>query len=151
MAVMAEFLLRGYNVAVPEVDIGDDIFVVRDGHGEYSRVQVKTALVTATRSGYSARYALRLDQLLTLSAPEIWYVFANRLDKVWVSFLVISRPTLDTLYNQYQLGSLNRQGMLSLYLTYTDTQVRCSGRDFSEYLNNWDAWPYVQHDSDVAR
>lgn len=28
MAAMAEFLLRGYNVAVPEVDVGDDIFVV---------------------------------------------------------------------------------------------------------------------------
>lgn len=28
MAVMAEFLVRGYNVAIPEVDVGDDIFVV---------------------------------------------------------------------------------------------------------------------------
>lgn len=27
MAVMAEFLLRGWNVALPEVDIGEDIFV----------------------------------------------------------------------------------------------------------------------------
>jgi hypothetical protein len=27
LAVMAEFLLRGYNVAIPEVDEGDDIFV----------------------------------------------------------------------------------------------------------------------------
>ena len=40
MAVMAEFLVRGYNVAVPEVDVGDDIFVVKDNDGEYSRVQV---------------------------------------------------------------------------------------------------------------
>ncbi len=27
---MAELLLRGWNVAIPEVDVGDDIFVVRD-------------------------------------------------------------------------------------------------------------------------
>lgn len=27
MAVMSEFLVRGYNVAIPEVDVGDDIFV----------------------------------------------------------------------------------------------------------------------------
>jgi len=27
MAVMAEFLMRGYNVAIPEVDVGDDILV----------------------------------------------------------------------------------------------------------------------------
>ena len=30
LAVMGEFLLRGYNVAMPEVDVGDDIFVVHD-------------------------------------------------------------------------------------------------------------------------
>ena len=29
-AVMSEFLVRGYNVAVPEVDRGDDLFVVQD-------------------------------------------------------------------------------------------------------------------------
>jgi hypothetical protein len=43
LAVMAELVSRGYNVAVPEVDIGDDIFVVRDRDGQLSRVQVKTA------------------------------------------------------------------------------------------------------------
>ena len=30
LAVMAELLLRGWNTAIPEVDVGDDIFVVRD-------------------------------------------------------------------------------------------------------------------------
>lgn len=79
---MAEFLRRGYNVAVPEVDVGDDIFVVRDSDDEYSRVQVKTALIMATKQGYSARYTVRLDQLVALSAPELWYVFANRVEKI---------------------------------------------------------------------
>jgi hypothetical protein len=32
--VMSEFLLRGWNVAIPEVDVGDDIFVVKDFNGE---------------------------------------------------------------------------------------------------------------------
>jgi hypothetical protein len=41
---MSEFLMRGWNVAVPEVDIGDDIFVVRDENGEFVRVQVKPQL-----------------------------------------------------------------------------------------------------------
>lgn len=34
LAVMAELLLRGYNVAIPEVDVGDDVFVVRDRDGD---------------------------------------------------------------------------------------------------------------------
>ncbi len=48
MAVMAEYLARGYNVAIPEVDIGDDIFVVRDEIGEFSRIQVKSATARAS-------------------------------------------------------------------------------------------------------
>ena len=30
---MSEFLYRGYNVAVPAVDIGDDVYVVEDRLG----------------------------------------------------------------------------------------------------------------------
>jgi hypothetical protein len=44
LAVMAEFLLRGYNVAMPEVDVGDDIFVVNDGVERLWRIQEKTAI-----------------------------------------------------------------------------------------------------------
>jgi hypothetical protein len=40
---MAEFLIREINVAIPEVDVGDDILVVRDDNDVISRVQVKTA------------------------------------------------------------------------------------------------------------
>lgn len=30
LAAMASFLVRGWNVATPEVDVGDDLFVVED-------------------------------------------------------------------------------------------------------------------------
>jgi hypothetical protein len=51
MAVMAEFLWRGLNVAFPEVDVGDDVFVVKDETGELWRVQVKTASAGALSDG----------------------------------------------------------------------------------------------------
>ena len=55
-AVMSEFLIRGYNVAVPEVDIGDDLFVVHDIAGSFWRVQVKTANGKHLKlGGYSAQ------------------------------------------------------------------------------------------------
>ena len=41
--IMSEFLMLGWNVAIPEVDIGDDIFVVQDDNGTLRRVQVKTS------------------------------------------------------------------------------------------------------------
>ena len=145
MAVMAEFLIRGYNVAVPEVDVGDDIFVVHNSTGEYSRIQIKTALARPTKKGYSARYSLKLSQLETLSLPELWYVFANRISSFWESFIVIPRQELYNQYGQNNVGSLNRYGMLSLYFSYSDGEVTCSGQDFSMYLNNWSAWPIIEH------
>ena len=63
LAVMAEFLLRGYNVAMPEVDVGDDIFVVHDRRGTLWRIQVKTALGKPRSYGYSGQFAVGLKQL----------------------------------------------------------------------------------------
>jgi hypothetical protein len=33
LLVMSEFLARGWNVATPEVDVGDDLFVIEDKEG----------------------------------------------------------------------------------------------------------------------
>lgn len=41
-ACMSYFLRRGYNVAVPVVDLGDDTIVIHDDRHELRRVQVKS-------------------------------------------------------------------------------------------------------------
>ena len=60
---MSEFLARGWNVAVPEVDVGDDIFVAKDADGEFARVQVKAASGTKRKLGFSARFIVPFGQL----------------------------------------------------------------------------------------
>ncbi|MEM7535443.1 MAG: hypothetical protein AAF639_24920 [Chloroflexota bacterium] len=145
MVVMAEFLVRGYNVAVPEVDVGDDIFVVRDSDGLHTRIQVKTTNATDTQQGYSARYTLKMSQLRIPSAPETWYVFVNRLHEEWKSFLVAPRQELLDLHDLYDIGSVNKNGVLSLYVSYTGDEVICSGQDLRQYLNNWNSWAQIEH------
>jgi hypothetical protein len=145
MAVMAEFLMRGYNVAIPEVDIGDDILVVTDSSGEYAKVQVKTALAVKTREGYSTRYTLKFTQLRTPSSPETWYVFANRLDGQWISFVPIARQQLYDFHRLHNVGSLSQNSTLGLYFSYTNDSITCSGQNLSNYLNNWRDWPELAH------
>lgn len=145
MAVMAELLFRGYNVAIPEVDVGDDIFVVKDSNGEYARIQVKTALATKTSNGYGARYALKFAQLKVRTIPETWYVFANRIDTGWQSFVVITRQALYDLREVHSIGSLNQSGVLSLYFSYTDDSIHCGDQNLTPYLNNWQEWPIITH------
>lgn len=147
MAVMAEFLIRGYNVAVPEVDIGDDILVVQDQSGEYWRVQVKTAIAVGNAHSYHTKYAIRSSQIEITSSPETWFVFANRLEKRWYSFLVIPRAELAKLYLAGNLGSVSQKGSLLLRFSYREQSFTCSGKGFSRFLDNWEDWSILQHDS----
>lgn len=90
MAVMSEFLDRGYNVAIPEVDVGDDIFVVQDSSGVFRRIQVKTSTARPTKRGETAQYSLRLSQLAMPTAPETWYAFVRRRGAAWERYLIVT-------------------------------------------------------------
>jgi hypothetical protein len=86
LAVMAELLLRGWNTAISEVDVGDDVFVVRDRDGRLRRVQVKTAIAKLMKDGHRAVYNLSLTQLRTPISPDVTFVFAVRHEERWDSF-----------------------------------------------------------------
>src|SRR3954463_6041137 len=63
MAVMSEFLYRLLNVAVPEVDVGDDIFVVREKDEAVTRVQVKYSKADPQSNGsYVTQFSLPWEQ-----------------------------------------------------------------------------------------
>ena len=141
LAAMAEFLLRGYNVAVPEVDVGDDIFVVHDRRGQLWRIQVKTAIGRKTRRGYRAKYAVGLGQLQTVKDPDLFYVFALRRESTW-EFVVLAREDLASEYVDHDAGS--RAGEKVVFsLHFSDSDVTCSGRNWQRFRNNWAEWPPV--------
>src|SRR5262249_59365388 len=83
MAVMAELLLRGYNVAIPEVDVGDDVLVVDDGVENLWRVQVKTAVGVEHGYGHSGRFSVSLAQLEAEAKTLLFYVLALRVATGW--------------------------------------------------------------------
>ena len=79
-AVMAEFLKRGYNVAVPEVDTGDEFPLMDDRSGTFSRVQVKSSSTKPLKlePGYQAQFWIPTRQLYTPKRPDLYYVLAAR-------------------------------------------------------------------------
>jgi hypothetical protein len=142
LAAMAEFLLRGYNVAMPEVDEGDDIFVVEDQSGRLWRVQVKTAIGQRRRAGWRATYSVSFDQIKMDKTPELFFVFVLRRESIW-EFLVIRRDMLFTELGDHQVGSRSGGNVL-LTVTFQDNAVLCSGRDWQEYRDNWSEWPVIE-------
>jgi hypothetical protein len=92
--VMSEFLLRGWNVAIPEVDEGDDIFVVKHELGRLIRIQVKTSRAKLQKDGFSATFSLSTKQLEDVSKNDIFYVFLVRGKDAWERPIIISREAL---------------------------------------------------------
>jgi len=98
---MSELLLRGWNVAVPVVDVGDDAFVIDDRDKTTRRVQVKTAEAEPSKRATEgtgggrvrATFNLSREQLRTPQAIELFYMLMVRLPTSW-RYLVIPRRDL---------------------------------------------------------
>jgi hypothetical protein len=144
MVVMAEFLWRGWNVAIPEVDVGEDIFVVEDQTGELSRVQVKTATAQSRGEGYTAQFTLSFQQLRTTRVPDLIYVFAIREGSRWEPFIIMDRDTLNTEQQVYRIGSVSGESV-TFRLVWDNSKLRCGHRDFGQYRDGWSRWRIIKH------
>jgi len=140
LAAMSELLYRGHNVAVPEVDVGDDVFVVPDEEESVTWVQVKSANATGQHGGYFAQFSIPLWQLRKPDLPPLVYILPVRWEGRWADFLVIRRATLNHLLLNHNIGSVSR-GNLVLRLAFTANDVRNKAVSFQPYRNAWDPWP----------
>jgi hypothetical protein len=141
--VMSEFLMRGWNVAMPEVDTGDDILVVEDENDTFYRVQVKTAQATTRKDGYSFQVNIPLYQLKEYDA-NAYFVFAIRHVAAWGDMLLIPQTDMYGLHRQNLIGS-EVGNHLMLYFSVKESQIICSKTDFTPYLNNFNDFPIVEH------
>lgn len=146
-AMMAECLMRGFNVAIPEVDIGDDLFVVNDQSGNYRRIQVKSVTAVRRKAGYSAQFQVPLPQLEQVFVPDLIYVFVARFSAGWGSFLVIPRDTLLSLHQLKGVGKevkLERGSRVQFYVAFgDDDSAQCSNQSLARFVNQFEGLPDV--------
>src|SRR4051812_32042423 len=89
-AALSEFLYRGYNFAVPAVDLGDDVYVVEDQMGTMWRLQVKT---TDQAEEKVVTYLLSRTQLRDVKESDLFFMFMARRQQRW-RFILIAREQL---------------------------------------------------------
>ena len=151
LAVMAELALRGYNVAIPEIDIGDDIFVLNDRTKAATRIQVKTA--TAGRHSapprFKCSYRVKIAQVKSQSMADHYSAFVGRCGATW-AFPVI--PTADLacflFENDPMWGTATTNGIWrGLDLHFFDSgEAKVSSADgaidLTKYWRDaWAPWP----------
>ncbi|MCK6548709.1 hypothetical protein L6R52_22890 [Myxococcota bacterium] len=104
---MSELLLRGWNVSVPVVDVGDDVILVDDRDKTTFRLQVKTAAVapaknaaSASRGELSASFKISRAQLREVKRIELFYMLVLRHPERW-QFALIPRDRLSEMHDDY--------------------------------------------------
>jgi hypothetical protein len=149
LAVMAELLRLRCNAAIPEIDLGTDVFAFKDDREEVVRLQVKACTVPYTYpdgSGYSAKFALPMKQLRRLDdRPPLFYVLAVLRDGQWVDFVIVSRARLrsylDPERGEKSFGSLDKNNDdLRITVEFRD-KVECSGQELTDCRNAWTSLP----------
>lgn len=144
LAVMAEFLLRGWNVAIPEVDTGDDIFVVQDENGTLRRVQVKTSLATERIKGFSGQFQIPVKQLRNIRDVLVHYVLIVRHKDKWTTPIIIPQDILLDYFENNDIGS-EHEGYINLYFSYWGDKVECSRLDMSKHVGDYSDFPILAH------
>ena len=141
---MSEFLMRGWNVAIPEVDIGDDIFVVQDNDGTLRKVQVKTATSTIRQSKFSGQFQISLKQLRNISKIPVHFIFIIRHNDNWTKPIIIRQDSLLDHFENNDVGSAHKDN-LNLYFSFNGKKVECSGQNFTKYLCDYSDFPLLPH------
>lgn len=139
-AAMSEFLYRGYNVAVPAVDVGDDVYVVEDQQGAMWRLQIKTS--------ENNTYLLSRRQLREPKANELFFMFMKRSETRW-RFVLIPRQKLSDLRDDFEAApKAGKKGPkpkadrdakdgLSLKMKWSSSDAECWGASLAEFLEKW--------------
>ncbi|KAA0992444.1 PDDEXK-like family protein [Dyadobacter aurulentus] len=144
LAIMSEFLMLGWNVAIPEVDIGDDIFVVQDDNGTLRRVQVKTSTSTSRKDSFSGQFNVSLKNLQNVSNIPVHYVFIVRHNDEWSKPVIIRQDYLLNHFENDKVGS-EAKGNITFYFSFTKGKAECSGHDFSKYIKDYTDFPRIEH------
>jgi hypothetical protein len=154
LAAMSEFLHRRINVAIPEVDVGDDVFVVKGSDDTVTRVQVKAATAKAQAGGYVALFNVPLAQLsVPRDTPALVYVFAVRFQDRWSDFIVIRRSTLFARHNEgagYRRVGRDGEEYVQFRIVFTDAGAQCGSAEFQRHRNAWEPWPPLELEDEDA-
>lgn len=147
-AVMAELARRGYNVSIPEIDRGDDVFVLNDTTGHVDRIQVKTStgkLLARQAGACRCQFSVRTEHVNNAGRGGTHYAFVCAFRGSW-RFLVMERGVLAHLIRNGLGTETIGTHMISIVFfsrTSAASSTRPGAQNLDHYAGNWDAWPVL--------
>ena len=143
-AASSYFLARGWNIATPRVNIGDDLLVIEDTKGFFNRIQIKTSQAIERQESFSTRFKLSIRQLQNQYDPELYYMFIVYRENEWLHKVIMPRETVLDYHLKQGMGSLVGDNLI-LYFSFQNGRVFCSKIDITEFYNNFEDFPIIHH------
>jgi hypothetical protein len=148
-ATMAVLASRGYNVSIPEIDVGDDVFVLNDKTGQLNRIQVKTGSgipLKRHKGAFRCQFSVKISHVKDQTVLGSHYVFVGMYNLKW-RYVVMDRAVLRDLIER-GWGTQNGDSQRILSIVYfkdgsAKSSTRENGIDLSTYVNNWNPWPVI--------
>ena len=147
LALMAEFAYRGYNVSIPEIDQGDDAWVMNHQSGHAWRFQVKTSKPYPQKKSTRFQFNIRQSQITTALQPDVVFALVMRVDKEW-KYLIIHRPVLQNYLAGRQLGKQSGTNYV-VSVTYYHQGPKAGqtwgtkALNLTHHLSDWSTWPEI--------
>ncbi len=121
--IMSELLRRGWNVAMPEVDEGDDIFVVQNNTGDFVRLQVKSSNGKKQGDGFKALFKIAKNKFDFSRPPVYMYVFLVRYNDSWQTPIIIESQYLKDNIDKKNIGQASGDNYLITLVFTPDGNV----------------------------
>jgi hypothetical protein len=160
LASMSECLSRGWNVAIPEVDIGEDIFVVEDSTSSLAKVQVKTATGKKIKKGFAAQFLIPKKQIddTSLKGNDLRFILVTRYNKIWQPSIIFTREELQEMRDIEHIGTITKKELkLTIYFLFNKNdlskieKIECGTQkgfskrgypkpDLTKYKDKWESF-----------
>lgn len=149
LSVRSEFVLLGWNVAVPEVDTGTDTFVIDDKNNTSLRVQVKTTFINKSSLGWSCGVNFKKSKLRPGLFDVDYAIFALR-DKEkneWNSHIIFKIDDLYSTITEAGYDIFENENNLRIPIRYSikENTYYIKSVDISTMIDDWSHWPEIQH------
>lgn len=147
--IKQRLLDRGWNVATPMVDVGDDLFVFRRAATDLARLQIKTGSAEDRDYGYSTRFMVRRDRIHASLDTPLFFLFLVDLGDDRGPTLTFPQSDFRDLVDDQNMGSETSETALQLYLGYRRgddgiEKILCSDIDVTEYADDLSYWPPLE-------
>lgn len=148
LAVMSEFVFRGFNVANPAFDACKDLVVFDERTSAMFRVYIQSEVARVTKAGARVRFVVPERIYRWQRVPQRRFIFTFRVRSDW-RFIILTDEELRNLVMKHEIGTVQKtkrddgNEFIFEIMIATNGTPEVPGKpgfDIDHYFERWNLW-----------